>query len=500
MNESRLLGKCGKIWRSKSVLTMTAVFLGFGLTAMLAVATEETVPPAYVTAYFKTYCYQCHGETTQKGDRRFDEIDGKLMLHDDAVLLLIDAVDAINRGDMPPVGKDVAQASAEQTRRVIQWLTGFLQQRVELGKPVTTTLRRLNRFEYLNTLRDLLGLHVEAGDPTSDFPADATEHGFDNNGDALTLSDFQLQRYVEVAEVALDRAVVFGTRRPSSQTWAYSGADFNGVPSYERAPVTWRLIANNETMEIGHGQPSERHANFVPKFVAAGGIPFDGWYVIRLRAEAVNRVDHGYEHQEFERFERFPLKLALWIAPQAGLLDKNAAEQRRLVKIWDLSDGRVEVFTKKVWLNKGSIPFVSWANGVSSKGNIRKVAEKHHPEVIRPTKTQLDAAQLGDKSAQALVGRLSRNTNNKLLSEVYHGPRIRLWGMEVEGPHFDQWPPISHQLLFGKELDPLKVDIEQVIKRFAARAFRRPLQAGEVDHYITFVHKRIAQGESLEAS
>ncbi|MBT6846469.1 MAG: DUF1592 domain-containing protein [Planctomycetaceae bacterium] len=500
MNETHIIGKWRFGWWSSSKFGMTAVFLGIVLTATTVVATEETAPPAYVTTYFKTYCYQCHGESTQKGDRRFDEIAGKLMLQDDAVLLLKDAVDAINRGDMPPVGKNVSQAPAEQTRRVVQWLTGFLQQRVDLGKPVTTTLRRLNRFEYLNTLRDLLGLHVEAGDPTGDFPADATEHGFDNNGDALTLSDFQLQRYVEVAESALDKAVVFGARRPSSQTWTYSGADFNGVPSYERAPVTWRLIANNETLEIGHGQPSERHANFVPKFVAAGGVPFDGWYVIRLRAEAVNRVDHGYEHKEFERFETFPLKLALWIAPRADLLDKNAAEQRRLVKIWDLSDGRVEVFTKRVWLNKGSIPFVSWANGVSSKGNIRKVAEKYHPEVIRPTKTQLDAAHLGDKSAQALVAKLLRNTNNKLLSEVYHGPRIRLWSLEIEGPGFDQWPPSSHQLLFGKELDPLKVDIERVIIRFAARAFRRPLKTGEVDHYIAFVRKRIEQGESQEAS
>jgi hypothetical protein len=143
---------------------------------------------------------------------------------------------------------------------------------------------------------------------------------------------------------------------------------------------------------------------------------------------------------------------------------------------------------------------VSWANGVSSKGNIRKVAEKYHPEVIRPTKTQLDAAQLGDKSAQELVARLLRNTNNKLLSEVYQGPRIRLWGLEIEGPGFDQWPPSSHQVLFGKEMDPRNVDLERVILRFASRAFRRPLKPSEVDHYIAFVRKRVQQGESQEAS
>ena len=495
--DTRILGK---VWRSRMKFRLTAISLGIFLTSTPIVATDQIVPPPFVTQYFQKYCYQCHGEKTQKGDRRFDQIAGKQMLNGDAVELLKNAVDAINRGDMPPDEKDVVQVPVEQTRRVVQWLTAFLQHRVDLGKPSTTALRRLNRFEYLNTLRDLLGLHVEAVDPTGDFPADAIEHGFDNNGEALTLSDYQLQRYVEVAETALDRVVFFGARRPPSQTWIFSGADFNGVYSYERAPVTWRLIVNDEYMEIGHGQPSERHANFVPKLVAAGGVPFDGWYVVRLRAEAVNRLDHGYEHGEFERFETFPLKLALWIAPRGELLDKNAAEQRRLVQIWDVPDGRVEVFSRRVWLNKGSIPFVSWANGVSSKGNIRKVAEKYHPEVIRPTKTQLDAAQLGDKSAQALVARLLRNTNNKLLSEVYHGPRIRLWGLEIEGPGFDQWPPSSHQLLFDRELDPRNVDLGEVILRFASRAFRRPLKPSEVDHYIAFVRKRVEQGESQEAS
>ena len=50
-------------------------------------------------------------------------------------------------------------------------------------------MRRLNRFEYVNTMRDLLGLNREYFDVTSDFSVDATEHGFDNNGEALILSD-----------------------------------------------------------------------------------------------------------------------------------------------------------------------------------------------------------------------------------------------------------------------------------------------------------------------
>ena len=161
--------------------------------------------------------------------------------------------------------------------------------------------------------------------------------------------------------------------------------------------------------------------------------------------------------------------MALWIAPDARLLEKNAADQRRLLEVWDLPDGQPEEFTQRVWLGKGAIPFVSWSNGVSSKGNIRKVAEKYHPEVIRATNTQRDAASLGNANDKALVAELLKNKDNKLLSEVYHGPRIRVWGMDIEGPLFDQWPPNSHRLLFGDETDAAQVDIEQVVQRFAAR-------------------------------
>ena len=478
-------------WLTFWAMVLVAIFIP----QLMAAEENVRLSPA-VNAYFKQYCHRCHGETMQKGDRRLDRLPVDGRIDDTAVTLLEEALDAVNRGDMPPNKKGVSRPSAEQTRHVVKAMTQFLEYRLNASKPATTTLRRLNRFEYVNTLRDLLGLHTEASDPTSDFPVDAREDGFDNIGEALILSDYQLQRYLEVAEDALEQASYFNAERPESRTWKYTGWDFNGIKSYERAPVTWRLFAKDHVLEIGHGQPSERHPNFVQKFVAQGGVPVDGWYTIRVRAAAANRVDHGYDHQEFRRFEVYPLKLALWIAPRAQLLSKNAAEQRRLVKVWDLPDGQPEMFAHRVWLGKGSIPFFSWTNGVSSKGNIRRVAEKYHPEVIRATKTQIDAASLGDPQAQSLVARLKKNANNKLLSEVYHGPRVRISALEIEGPIFKQWPPASHRLLFGSETNPKAIDIEETVSRFASRAFRRPVRSAEVAHYVGFIRDRIKDGES----
>ena len=455
----------------------------------------ETLAPA-VASYFQKYCYHCHGETMQKGDRRLDRLPVVMKAGSDAVTLLEEALDAINRGDMPPAKQGVPQPQVGETKRVIAMVTDYLTRLSDAKSVHATVMRRLNRFEYINSMRDLLGLRREFFDFTSDFPIDATEDGFDNNGEALTLSDHQLQRYLEVAEDAVDAASYFDAEQPKSQQWQFTGKDFNGVLSYERAPVTWRLIVNDEFIEIGHGQPSERHANFVPAFANDGGVPADGWYTIRVTATAANRLDHGYEHDEFDRFETQRLKLALWIAPDVSLLGKNAADQRQLLDVWDLPDDQPETFAKRVWLNEGAIPFVSWTNGISSKGNIRRVAEKHHPEVIRATKTQRDAAALGNPEAQSLVATLTKNESNRLLSEVYRGPRMRVWKMDIEGPSFETWPPASHQLLYGEETDAAKIDIDKTVVTFASRAFRRPVSLTEVQQYTSFIRDSIRSGDS----
>ena len=152
----------------------------------------------------------------------------------------------------------------------------------------------------------------------------------------------------------------------------------------------------------------------------------------------MDRILHGYEHEEFNRFRDQPLKLSLWVAPNIELLSKNAADQRQLIKVWDLPDQTPQWMSVRVWLNSGAVPFLSWTNGISSKGNIRRVAEKHHPEVIRPTKTQMDAASLGNREMQAIVNKLDKNRENPLLSEVYHGPRVRIKKFSVTGPTYDR--------------------------------------------------------------
>ncbi len=451
-----------------------------------------------VIAYLNRYCTACHGAELQQADRRFDELGELLRTHESSSTVLREILDVLNRGEMPPADEDVKQPSRLETEQVVNYLTQELKRIAQIAIPKSTVMRRLNRYEYVNTMRDLLGLRPGFFSMTSDFPVDALREGFDNNGEALILSEIQLRRYLEVASMSIEAASYFGAEQPKSKSWVYSGNDFNGVDQYESAPVTWRLFVDDQSIEIGHGQPVERHPNFVNDFVKQGGVPADGWYTIGVEAAAMDRILHGYEHEEFNRFRDQPLKLSLWVAPNIELLSKNAADQRQLIKVWDLADQTPQWMSVRVWLNKGAVPFLSWTNGISSKGNIRRVAEKHHPEVIRPTKTQIDAASLGNREMQAIVKKLDKNRENPLLSEVYHGPRVRIGKFSITGPMYDRWPPVSHQLLYGNETEPSHLKIAETLLRFATRAFRRPVKLSEIQHYVDHVEEQVAKGRARD--
>ena len=448
-----------------------------------------TVLPLFVSEFVSEYCIGCHGEEKQKGDRRLDGLSANVF-DESNLTMLEEALDMLNLGDMPPDEKKVRQPSQKETRQMIDWLTGRLTVAADYRSPVSTVMRRLNRFEYVNTLRDLLGVHTESFDATFDFPEDSKVDGFDNNGEYLVLSDYQLRRYIEVADEFLDRAIRFADQRPESKTLRFTANDFGGVRPEERtrAPVTWRINFHGKYLDIGHGQPVERHTNYPLKF-SKTGVPEDGYYKIVVRAEAINRLDHPYSNSDFKMDFSEPMKMGLVIAPEPRLLRKNAHEGRRNVAVFDLADEVPTDYEAVVWLEKGSTPFVHWSNGVASKGTIRKVADKYHPEVVR---TQDYLLQEGLAEA--------KNLDNKTIGEVYEGPRLRVHSLEITGPNYEKWPPKSHQMIFGEATSPAKVDIDRTLLEFGRRAFRRPQTQDDIQHYADFVRRQRESGKTLQAA
>jgi HEPN domain-containing protein len=135
-------------------------------------------------------------------------------------------------GDMPPA--EAEPLGKEDRQKLIDWLKSAIND-IECGltpNPGSVTLRRLNRVEYRNSIRDILGIDYK---PAMSFPGDDVGYGFDNIGDVLTLPPLLMEKYVLSAEEIAQQAIavpkpgaVFESPIKLSQLKADSGGSFQG--------------------------------------------------------------------------------------------------------------------------------------------------------------------------------------------------------------------------------------------------------------------------------
>lgn len=148
------------------------------------------------------YCSDCHADGEKKGNVSFDEFKSDADLVGDHDLWL-KVVKNVRAGLMPPAKK--ARPTAEEIRRLEGWVKydafGLDPKDPDPGR---VTVRRLNRTEYRNTIRHLMGIEVNT---EVEFPPDDTGYGFDNIGDVLTMSPLLLERYLAVAKIVVTEAV-----------------------------------------------------------------------------------------------------------------------------------------------------------------------------------------------------------------------------------------------------------------------------------------------------
>lgn len=157
------------------------------------------------TTFLQSYCYECHDEDVKKGD--LDLVDLADNLGDPANFGIWQKVhDRLQAGEMPPPEK-ATKMSDTQLQQFLSKLnqdlysTDLTRQRKEGRVP----MRRLNRKEYEDTLRDLFdmpGLQVK-----EKLPEDGLIDGFDKGSAALDISSVQLRKYVEAADFVLDEAI-----------------------------------------------------------------------------------------------------------------------------------------------------------------------------------------------------------------------------------------------------------------------------------------------------
>lgn len=160
---------------------------------------SASAPAAYLSKlrpFLAEYCFECHGKEKHRGEVDFEVLpaDGGFASHRE---LWEKARAALVSREMPP---DKKRQPAEGARlEVIEGIAAALEW-VDASTPPNpgaVTIRRLNRNEYRNTIRDLFGIEY---DTQASFPTDESGYGFDNIGDVLSLPPMLLEKYLAAAE------------------------------------------------------------------------------------------------------------------------------------------------------------------------------------------------------------------------------------------------------------------------------------------------------------
>ncbi|MFN0076970.1 MAG: DUF1592 domain-containing protein [Prosthecobacter sp.] len=177
--------------------------LPFSALSLWTSASHAALDPQ-VSTYFEQHCLKCHDADVQKGDFRLDTLSPKVGFENNPQWLEI--MERINSGEMPPK-KEKVKPSAEASARVVEWIASKMREgeSARMASRAKVTFNRLTRDEYVNTMRDLIGVEYDAKDPGA-LLEDPEWHGFERIGSVLTLSPSNIEKYLAAAETVLNEA------------------------------------------------------------------------------------------------------------------------------------------------------------------------------------------------------------------------------------------------------------------------------------------------------
>ena len=187
------------------LLTLLLAWLAPGASAAAAPPAHDTGFESVLRPFLQRNCYLCHGKHIKNADvdlQAFESVSAILASPE----VWEKAVMKMRTGQMPP--PPLQRPEDTEIAQITGWIEGTLDraERAARPDPGRVTARRLNRTEYNNTIRDLLGVSLR---PADDFPQDDTGYGFDNVADVLSLSPVLMEKYLASAE-RVTRAALAG--------------------------------------------------------------------------------------------------------------------------------------------------------------------------------------------------------------------------------------------------------------------------------------------------
>ena len=208
------------------------------------------------------YCTECHGKQEPQADFAIGGVESVEQLLEGRKRWLT-ALAKVQAGEMPPEDAKAKLPPGER-KRLAAWLDDALNNLDCDGTPDPgrVTLRRLNRREYRNTVRDLVGIDYELA---MDFPGDDSGYGFDNIGDVLTMPPVLLEKYLDAAEQIASRAIDAGGGKAEFDKMV-EGQELSGEGS-KRGDAHRILTSEGEAHFRFHVPKAGKYAIYV----AAGG-------------------------------------------------------------------------------------------------------------------------------------------------------------------------------------------------------------------------------------
>ena len=254
-------------------------------------AAGPALTPADHKKMLMQYCTACHNDKAKTAGMSVVPLDADNLQANQATWEKI--LRRVSLGEMPLRG--APRPPKERLDQFTHWLATTLDaQAAAKPNPGRATIRRMNRTEYANAVRDLLALDV---DFTKDMPADDTGYGFDNIADVLTVSPTLMDRYITVAGKVARMATGQASRRTITTDYK--------VPK--------DLFVNG----FGVASFNERANDDLPLDSRGGGsfkfyAPYDATYTVQLFLNA-NTSEEG-EINPLNRYEvKVPLKAGLRI-------------------------------------------------------------------------------------------------------------------------------------------------------------------------------------------
>ncbi len=441
--------------------------------------------PESQRVFFKNYCVSCHNEEKHKGKVRLDDIPFRIADIPTAERWQ-KILGAINSGDMPP--EDEKQPKPEEKAAFLEVLS---KQIVVALKALSDTgglitMRRLNRREYVNTIRDLLDVEVRP----KDLPADDDGGSFDTIGSGLFFSSDQFQQYLKLARIALDEAIVSGPK-PKAKT-------------QRREP---EVEANKHAQ--GQHEHYAKDKKRYEDWKASGKPPTDFGFEDEADANIKIALVRGHMAGFTSYLAEPATKTGLVLESFMGLLGQD---QTRLPG--NAAPGAYRLSIRAAAMDPAHPCFIE----VGMHGNGSGVGEIDILRCVKVT-APMDAPQIievpftNTKSGSHVVAVRERRHNTSDAAYFIEGQRSKenngnayratAWidWVEWEGPFVEQWPPRSHELVLGKEALPAKpsaADARRIIERFAERAFRgRAVTPEFMERLMTHFDERIAAGETF---